>query len=281
MLTKLIKYDLKFILKSVSIYIIILLICAMLFNLTSYDYPTCQIIDDVTVCEDNASIILQIAHTIFWNAIFAIIIGLILNAIIRTWARFKINFFHDEAYLTHTLPIKRKTLWAAKFISAIIIVAIVILAIAASLAILQLTESGKMLTYSFGIGAPMLTPLFYCIYIFTVITQLLYMAICGFTGIIIGNRMNARNNLRALLWGIGIYLIGVFIMLGCFLVWSAFDGSIHAMLFSGASSQTVLELTGVGFMEKTLTGVSIIYTIMIATLYFTDQHLLGRGINID
>lgn len=279
MLGKLIKYDLKFILKSVSVYIVILLLCAIFFNITSYD-TSCELVNYMPVCNEPPAF-LAIFHTVFWNAIFAVIIGLFLNAAIRTWARFKINFFNDESYLAHTLPVSRQTLWAAKFLSAVIVAIIVITAIIASFGILQLTPSGKNLTMSFGFGAPDMPASFYLVYILTILTQLLYGIMCGFTGIIIGNKTGSRSGLRAILCGFAVYLIGVFIMLGGFLIWGTFDDSIHAMLFSGASSQTVSVLTGEGYIEKALIGIGIIYTALIAALYFIDQKLLSRGVDID
>lgn len=279
MLAKLIKYDLKYILKSVSIYIVILLICAVCFNITSYD-TSCEVVNDIPVCSE-APVLLQIFHTIFWNAMFAVIIGLFLNAAIRTWARFKINFFSDESYFTHTLPISNKTLWTAKFLSAVIITIIVITAIAVSFGILQLVPTGKNFMMSLGIGAPGTTPLYYVVFILTIFTQLLYSIMCGLTGITIGNRTGNNGGLRAVICGFAIYLLGVLIMLGCFLIWSTFDDGIHAMLFSGMTSQSAMALTGEGFIDKALTAAGIVYTAMIAALYFVNQKLLSHGIDID
>lgn len=279
MLGKLIKYDLKFILKTVSIYIIILLICAALFNMTAYD-TSCRLVNDMPVC-DEPPVFLQIFHTVFWNAVFAIIIGLLLHSTIRTWARFKINLFNDESYLTHTLPISRRTLWVSKFLSATIVTLVVIAAIGASFGILQLTPSGKDLAMSFGVGAPGMPATFYIVYFLTVFTQLLYSIMCGFTGIIIGNKTGNRSGARAVLCGFAIYILGVFIMLGSFLVWSNFDTSIHAMIFGAETAATAHELFDQNFMIMVLTGVGIIYSIFIAGLYFINQKLLDKGVNID
>lgn len=279
MLGKLIKYDLKFILKSVSIYIILLFACTLLFNLTTYD-STCELVNDVPICTE-VPMFLKIMHAIFWNAFFAIMVGLVLNAIIRTWARFKINLYHDEAYLTHTLPISRATLWASKFITAIIVTIIIIGSVALNFLILKLTPSGKGLIQSCGIGIPGTDPVYYIAFILTVFTQLLYGIMCGYTGIILGNRAKARNNFRALLYGGAIYLLGVLIMLGCFLIWSTFDDGIHAMLFTGMSSQSAMALSGEGFIDKALTAAGIVYTIMLTALYFINQRLLNRGIDIE
>ena len=40
--------------------------------------------------------------------------NIILNNLMRLWARFKNNFYGDESYLTHTLPINKKTLYLSK-----------------------------------------------------------------------------------------------------------------------------------------------------------------------
>lgn len=279
MLGKLIKYDLKFILKSVSIYIVILLLCAIFFNITSYD-KSCELVNDMPVCNE-PPIFLAIFHTVFWNAIFAVIIGLFLNAAIRTWARFKINFFNDESYLTHTLPVSNTTLWFAKFLSAVIVTIIVIAAIAASFGILQLTSDGQLLTANFGIGKPQIPSSFYLIYLLTVFTQLLYSIMCGFTGITIGNKTGSRSGLRAVICGFAVYLLGIFIMFGCFLIWGMFNSDIHAMIFGVEPSVAASEVFDQDFMFMALTGVGVIYTALITALYFINQKLLSRGVDID
>lgn len=280
MLGKLIKYDLKFILKGVNIYIVILLVCTALFNITSYDYVY-EIHEGYPISTPTAPVIIQVFHTIFWNAIFATIIGLIINAAVRTWGRFKNNLYHDEAYLTHTLPVNRKTLWMAKFLSAAITTSIVIAAIGLSFALLQLTPSGKDLTMAFGIGAPGSDFTFYLVFILTAFTQLLYTITCGFTGIIIANKTNKRRGFRAILCGFGVYLLGVFVLLGCFLVQGTYDPNIHAMIFGTESSALAQEIFTQSFFVRTLAEFSTLYAIMTAILYFTSQALINKGVNID
>lgn len=280
MLAKLIEYDLQFILKTVAIYAVILLCCAALSNMTAYDIP-CWLDDNYMPVCDEPPVFLQITHTIFWNAIFAVIIGLLLNSVIRTWMRFKINLFSDEGYLTNTLPITRKTLWASKFFSAIIVTLLVIGTIAIALSILQLTPSGKDLAITFGFGMPDATPIFYLVYLFTFFTQYLYATICGFTGITIGSKTNNHRNFRAVICGFAVYIIGILIMLGCFRVWANFDTSIHAMLFGAKPPQIAHEIFNQDFMIMALTGIGATYTALITTLYFINRKLLNDGINLD
>ena len=142
MFLNLVKYDLKFILKTVLIYAILLLLSAALHNLTSYGYtPTTMdpSTGQIFGGEPDASILIQILHTVFYNAVIAMLIALLLNTIIRTWARFKLNFYSDEAYLTHTLPVTRSLLWASKCFSAAIVIVTVIAVTGLACALLNLT----------------------------------------------------------------------------------------------------------------------------------------------
>lgn len=150
MLAKLIKYDLKYLLKSVALFGGLLLICAILFNITGY-HEIIEPGNDAWLGYNRPSMIILL-HTIFYNAIFVVVIWLILNSIMRIWHRYRTSFFLDESYLTHTLPIKRSTLWIAKFLSTVITLLSVLAAIAFSFAVLSLSPNGKDLIASFGIS---------------------------------------------------------------------------------------------------------------------------------
>lgn len=93
MLAKLIKYDLKYLLKSVALFGGLLLICAILFNITGYDYLY-EIVTSSTASDFTLTIlfILQFLHTIFYNAIFIIVVWLVLNSIMRIWHRYRASF---------------------------------------------------------------------------------------------------------------------------------------------------------------------------------------------
>ena len=50
----------------------------------------------------------------------SMIFNIIINNIMRLWARFGSNLYKDESYLTHTLPIDKKTLYLSKTLTSII-----------------------------------------------------------------------------------------------------------------------------------------------------------------
>lgn len=281
MFLNLVKYDLKFILKTVLIYAILLLLSAALHNLTSYGYTpttmdpsTGQIFDG----EPDASILIQILHTVFYNAVIAMLIALLLNTIIRTWARFKLNFYSDEAYLTHTLPVTRSLLWASKCFSAAIVIVTVIAVTGLACALLNLTPTGQGLAGAFGVvkDAPFS---YYLAYILGVFTQFSFITLCGFVGIIIGYRFQNHHILRAILAGFGIYLLSILFMFSIMLFWGNFDTSIQMGIFEQVENPH--EFFSWEFISKILSYMTFIYAVEIAILYCVGYKLLRHGINLD
>lgn len=279
MLAKLIKYDLKFVFKSVIIFIVSLWICAALFNLTDYD-ATYQVFENTTEVTYSAPAFVRFLHAVFQNGIYVLILATFFNAAARLWIRFNHNLFHDEAYLTHTLPVTRATLWAGKFLSAVITILIVIASTIISLAILSLTTSGELLAATFGFARTNMPPFFYPLLLLTIFTQLLFIIICGFTGITISQKLRSHRGLWSRLCGLGVYLLGAVAILGILLVWSAFDEGMRTVLFDANSSAAAALITQ-DFFVKVLAFAGVAYTAMITVLYFVNQTLLTRGIDID
>ena len=46
--------------------------------------------------------------------------SILINNLMRVWVRFIRNIYKDESYLTHTLPVAKKTIYLSKILSAII-----------------------------------------------------------------------------------------------------------------------------------------------------------------
>lgn len=285
MLAKLIKYDLKFIYKTLIIFIGLLVISAILLNVTSYDveytYENGMQVSGIIY----PPVILQILHTIFFNCVIAFSISLILNSLMRIWYRFKNNFYHDEAYLTHTLPIPRNTLWLAKFLSTIIVLFSVILTFAATFALLSLTSGGNRLLSGLGLNSLFSSTengqVLYTLLILVAFAELLFIALCGMSAVILSHRSSKPSGLRTVLFGFALYLISCLLLLGVIYLWSLFDHDISYLYSSTLGSATATSIFTSSFIIKILLGVTIYYTAAISALYLLDQKLLKKGINLD
>ena len=67
-------------------------------------------------------------------------INILINNLMRVWARVVRNTYKDEAYLTHTLPVSRKDIFLSKVLTAIITMLTSFAIIVISLAIAYLTK---------------------------------------------------------------------------------------------------------------------------------------------
>lgn len=100
MLKKLLKYDLKWILKVEYIWSVITIIFAILTRLTSLL---------------NESVITSIIKSVLTSITITGMLNVLFNGIIRTWIRVRNNLYKDEAYLTHTCQSKAKLFFPLKF----------------------------------------------------------------------------------------------------------------------------------------------------------------------
>ena len=102
MLKKLIKYDFCWVIKNILVFEILGLGCAVIGRLFSL-IPNSLIFDLISkICNGTA---------------LSLLISAIINAIMRSWARLTVNLYKDESYLTHTLPVDKKTHYLSKVIT--------------------------------------------------------------------------------------------------------------------------------------------------------------------
>ena len=263
LILRLIKYDLRYILKGPLIFGTALLASIVLFNLT---YVT-----------ENFPAIIPILHTIAYNAIYSCALALVFNTAARTWYRYRSNFYGDEAYLTHTLPIKRSMLWFAKFCGVIGTILSVMLIIAFNFLILACSADGRgyIAGFSFGDNTSVTH---YLILIWTVFTQVLFTILSGITGLTLGYRANKYRRGKSVTYGLVVYLAGVLLLLGLGLVASNFIPDLHKLIFDASGAIDVLTPA---FISQLLLGISIIYTLYVAILYIINHRVLKSGINLE
>ena len=96
MVNKLLKYDLKYMIKNMAIFYILSIFFALttriLFNMEQ-------------------SAIINIISQISVGCMFAMIVNTLINTIMRSWIRFRDSLYKDESYLTHTLPVTKSNLY--------------------------------------------------------------------------------------------------------------------------------------------------------------------------
>lgn len=292
MLAKLIKYNLKPVIKSLLPFTILLFFSVILFNVTGYETELIfDVQGDRTALIDviDASELQKFIHGLASFLISCSLILLIATTIKSLWQRFSINFYSDEAYLTHTLPIPHKTLWNAQFINIIIASASVVLIMALGCLLLVLSPSGLQLLDSLGLiggcahcvgeyySVEPLELSFYLLYGFIVFIEIVFLTLCGITGIIIKHRLSKK---LALISGVIIYMACSSLLLAIFLLIGQFDKDILGV-FGGAPVRVPDLEIDISYMTRAILYIELIYCCYCTALYFVDRKLLKHGINLD
>ncbi len=263
MLKKVLKYDLKNIFK----FLIIFYTLALVFSLFSRAFSLIE-----------NSLFAEIMCEIFKGAAISMIFSILINNIMRFWVRFTGNFYGDESYLTHTLPVSKKSLYLSKFISALISLFVSFFFILISFLIVfyskDLFETIKNMivpiaeSFEVSAGGLLLT---FALILFLEFFNILQ---CGFTGIILGHRRNSSKTGFSVLFGLisGLLSQSVVVM---FLFCIALFNSEFMNMFITNSPPSFATL-------KTVAILSICaYSFIVAAGCFINIKLLKSGVNVD
>ena len=174
MLNKLLKYDLKYMMKNMVVFYIL----AIFFAITT------RILFSI-----NQSVIINIISQISVGCMFSMLANILINVIMRSWVRFRDSIYKDEAYLTHTLPVTKNDIYTSKFIQTLIFFTVSFIVVLLSLFIAYYTKDRwimlKDLISSITTGLNFNTTLFVISFITIIFLEVFNAIQSGFLGIII------------------------------------------------------------------------------------------------
>lgn len=210
-----------------------------------------------------------------------ITIAAIVNTIINTFTHiiikgFIYNFYKDESYLTHTLPVTKKQLLVSKYLSSLIVVLTSVAVSVLSLFILFYSKefmSGLKMLIEVAVSEfNMSAELFVTLLVLVIFTQFSSMISMTFTSVVKANTYNTQRVIKGLIW-FAIYYFGssvITVLLA--VVTFAIGGNIHELLaaqMSQGAFTTILILALVA---------NILYTAVHCLLTYK---LFNKGVNID
>ena len=263
MLTKLLKYDLKYMIKNMSVFYILSIFFALLTRILSLFETTT---------------ILVIVKNITIGTLIAMIANTLINTMIRSWIRFRDVIYKDESYLTHTLPVTKNDIYNSKFIQTLIFYIIGFLVIVISLFIAFYSKDNwrilKNVILGFTTNLNISTFLFVSGMLFIIFLEFFNAIQCGFLGIILGYRKNNGKIGFSILFGFIIYLVAQLLVLGVTALEGVFDSNIMD-LFSNN-----IMLNGKSFITL-YGGATILYVIIIFAMSFICKKILNKGVNVE
>lgn len=262
MLLKVLKYDLKFTYKNLIIFYSLSLFFALLGRIYGLF--------------DNSGIMLILSKINNGIAV-SMLVSVLINNLMRVWARLVLNFYKDESYLTHTLPVKKSTLYLSKVLCGLITMLTSTIVIAASLLICYYSkENIELLKNSLNIVANLyessITNLL--LQVFTLLfLEFTFILLTGYIGIILGHKSNNNKMLKSCLYGFLTYMALSIIILLVVYVSGLFNSDIMNIFTSTTFTLTTF--------KSILLIVMITYTVLIIIEYIVGLKTVESGVNID
>ncbi len=263
MLTKLLKYDLKYMIKNMSIFYIL----GIFFAITTRIFFSLE-----------QSVIVNIIGQISVGCMFSILANILINTIMRSWIRFRDSIYKDEAYLTHTLPVTKNDIYNSKFFQTLIFFIVGFVIIILSLFIAYYTKERwlelRSLISSITTGLEFNTTLFIVSFIAIIFLEVFNAIQCGFLGIILGYRKSNNKIGFSVLFGFIAYLLSQSIVLLLVFIVGLFDSSIMNLF----TNNILLDTKSLKIL---IVLAVIIYLGIILLMSLLCRRELNKGVDIE
>lgn len=263
MLIKLLKYDVKWVYKVVIIFNVLALIFSCIGKGLSY-------IEN--------SVIFTVLTGICYGIAISMIISSFINCILRLWIRFIKNSYKDESYLTHTIPVQKKTIYASKVISALITIFITSISTILCMLICYFSEENlqfvkKILELTASTYNTTVLNLLLLISI-VIMLQIIFVVIIGYVGIIIGHKSNTGKIIRSIVISFALYMATQVINLGVIYIFGLFNSNIMNLI----NTNQMIDLNSI---KMIMYGAILLYTVYIIFYYVLGKRIFEKGVNVE
>ncbi len=263
MLNKLLKYDLKYMIKNMSIFYILAIFFAILTRI---------------LFSLNQSVIVNIISQISVGCMFAMVANILINTMMRSWIRFRDSIYRDESYLTHTLPVTKNNIYNSKFIQTLVFFIFGFIIILLSLFIAYYTKERwlmlKQLINNITTGLNFNTTLFVISFMTVIFLEFFNAIQCGFFGIILGYRKNNNKIVFSVFFGFIAYLLAQSIVLFLVFVVGLFNENIMNLFKSNVLLDT-------GSLKLLIILSITIYILIIWLMSMLCKKVFNKGVNVE
>ena len=263
MLTKLLKYDLKYMIKNMSVFYIL----ALVFALTTR-----------VLFAFDGSAIMKILSQISVGCMFAMVGSIVINVLMRSWVRFRDSIYKDEAYLTHTLPVTKNQIYDSKFILSLIFLivsfAFSILSVFITYFTKERWQALKEFINTFMTNMDFNTGVFVAVVLILLFLEFFNVLQCGYLGILLGHRLNNGRIGFSVLFGYIAYLVSQSILLPFVLAAGLINNNIMDLFRNNAQPDwATFKLLGI---------LSVVYyAAVICAMCFICKKVFNKGVNVE
>ena len=263
MLGKLLKYDLKWVYKIVVVFYILAIFFSVLGRFLSNI--------------ENSVVFFAITQFTLGCAI-AMMANCLINCLMRLWVRFHRNLYKDESYLTHTIPVEKKTIFLSKiFASGICVLTTAVVIIACLFICYYSKENLQALKtmLEFAASTYDTTVIKLLLLMATVFfLEVMFMILIGYIGIILGHRSNKNKMVKSIIIGFGLYMLTQVITLAIIFIFGLFNNSVMNLL-------NTTDIVNIEAIKLVMTGGVIIYVVYILFYCWLGKKAFEKGVNIE
>ncbi len=205
-------------------------------------------------------------------------VGSLINGILRLWVRFIKNSYKDESYLTHTLPVEKKTIYASKVISALVSIFLTSIAIIVCLFICYYSEANIQAVKAMlelAASTYNTTVLNLLLLVSIVITlQIIFIVIIGYVGIILGHKSNKGKIIKSIVISFAFYMATQMVSIILIYIFGLFNSNIMNLI----STTNAINTETIKVLMYGATGLYLVY---IGFYYILGKKAFEKGINVD
>lgn len=262
MLKKLLKYDLKNMLKSISIFYLLSIVFAI----------TTRILEGL-----NETIVVNIITQISMGIMFSMIASSIINTLMRNWVRFKQTIYGDESYLTHTLPVTKHQILTSKSLLSAINLLITFIVCIISLLIAFYTKDNIMylkdLTTVIATSID-INPKVFIVLVFIILYLEVYnIIISGYLGILLGHKKSNNKVGFSVLYGFITYILTQLIVLLCIYIIGLFNQDVMNVFTSNNLNYSII--------TPLIYTFTLIYIVIIYIVNIVSNKVFNKGVNVE
>lgn len=263
MLGKLLKHDLKWVYKIIVVFYVLSFIFSILGRLLS---------------QIENSLIFDVVSKIVIGIAISLAVSALINCMMRLWARFILNVYKDESYLTHTLPIKKSTIFNSKVLACIItIFTTMIVAIVCLFICYYSKENMQVLKQLLEIAASTYDTTvlrFLAVVLFVIFLEAVYIILTGYVGIIFGHKSNQKKMLKSIIIAFVIYMAMQTLTLAGIGIYGLFNQEVMNII-------NTTNIVNMDAIKSVMYLGIVIYCAYIVVLYAIGKKQLQKGVNVE
>lgn len=226
----------------------------------------------------DGSFILHIVGQVCSGVTISMIANILINNIMRVWVLFKKTLYDDESYLTHTLPVDKKTIYLSKIMLSIVSMFTSVLVIGLTLWIAYYSkeniEALKNMLMPLATSYHSTIIEMICFFLILFFIQFINIIQLGYSGIILGHRMNYNKVGFSVIYGFLIYMASqLFTLLSAFII-SLFHKDLLNLFFTN-------EIVNLGMLKLLVILCIIIYVVIFIINLFINIKLFQKGVNVE